>query len=232
MSSSPSQSPLARRSFMARLAAGIAAFSGTTAVAAAAAPSAGPWQPTRHPQDDWLDEIPGQHRFFFDALTPLGAGEALQFTTNFLVASRAGYQLADADNAVVICLRHWATPLAFSDAMWAKYGAVFSERSRFLDPKTSAAPTINVYLTKGYGLALPNREHTFTDAIGRRVQFAVCEMALRAYATMIAQAHTLPLERVVAELRASAHAGSHFVPAGIVAVNRAQERGYTIQHIG
>ena len=37
---------------------------------------------------------------------------------------------------------------------------------------------------------------------------------------------------VYAELKSTAHQNSHFVPAGIVAVNRAQERGYAIQHIG
>jgi hypothetical protein len=221
---------------MARLAASIAAFTGASAAASTASnaqPSAAPpFQPARHAQDDWLDEMQGKHRFFFDATTPTGAGDALQFTNNFLYASKSGYQLGDDDNAVIIGLRHWATAFAFSDAIWSKYGVVFTERSKFVDPKTSAPPVINVYLTKGYGLALNNREVTFQDAIGHKIHFAVCDMATRALAGMIATKMSLKPDEVYAELKASAHQNTHFVPAGIVAVNRAQERGYSIQHIG
>ena len=140
--------------------------------------------------------------------------------------------MGDDDNAVVIGLRHWATAFAFSDAIWSKYGVVFTERSKFTDPKTNAPPIINVYLTKGYGLTLGNREVTFQDAIGHKIQFAVCDMATRALASMVAARMSLKADEVYGELKAAAHQNTHFVPAGIVAVNRAQERGYAIQHIG
>ena len=57
-------------------------------------------------------------------------------------------------------------------------------------------------------------------------------MATRAFAGVIAQKLTLRSADVYDELRASALPNSHFVSAGIVGVNRAQERGYAIQHIG
>ncbi len=221
---------------MARLGAGLAALTGASAIAggpAAALPTAtGPWEPARHPQDDWFDQLPGKHRLFFDATSPMGAGDALQFSSNFLYASKSGYQLGDDDNAVVICLRHWATCFAFTDAIWARYGAVFTERSKFVDPKTNAAPVINVYLTKGYGMMLPNRDNTFQDAVSHRIHFAVCDMATRALAGQIASKMGAKADEVYPELKAAAHQNSHFVPAGIVAVNRAQERGYAIQHAG
>ena len=221
---------------MARLGAGLAAFTGAAALGpgsvAAQSNSTSPWQPARHSQDDWFDAVPGKHRFFFDATSPTGVGDALQFTNNFLFASKSGYQLGDDDNAVVIGLRHWATAFAFTDAIWAKYNAVFTDRSKFTDPKTNASPVINVYLVKGYGLALTNRDVTFGDAIGHKIQFAVCDMATRALAGMIATRMSLKADDVYGELKAAAHQNTHFVPAGIVAVNRAQERGYAIQHIG
>lgn len=225
---------LPRRSFMARLGAGLAAVTAASALSAAsgAAQATAPWQPVRHAQDDWFDVIPGKHRFFFDATSPLGVGDALQFTNNFLVASKSGYGLGDDDNAVVIGLRHWATAFAFSDAIWARYGAVFTDRSKFTDPKTNAVPVINVYLTKGYGMLLPNRENTFQDALGHRIHFAVCDMATRALSGMIATKMSLKSDEVLVELKGAAHQNTTFVPAGIVAVNRAQERGYAIQHIG
>ena len=221
---------------MARLGAGLAALTTVSSVAAgplmAREVAAGPWAPTRHPQDDWLDEIPGQHRMFFDATSPMGAGEALTYANNFLTASRQGYALGDADSAIVICLRHWATPFAFSDATWAKYGAILTDRSRFVDPKTNATPVINVYLASTYGMQLPNRGNTFADAVRHRIHFAVCDLSMRALAGVAAERMQVPAESVHAEMRVSLHANSHVVPAGIVAVNRAQERGYAITHIG
>ena len=221
---------------MARMAAGLAAFTGASSLVAAPAgaahPSSGPWQPTRHPQDDWLDQLPGKHRFFFDAITAGGAGEAITFASNFYIASKSGYGLDDADNAVVICLRHHATPFAFSDAIWARYGSVFGERIKFNDPKTQTAPVLNVYQATGYGTLLTNRDTTLSAMIQRGTHFAVCDMATRAFAGLAATRMQLKASDVYDELKASAIANSHFMAAGIVGVNRAQERGYAIQHIG
>jgi hypothetical protein len=221
---------------MARMAAGLAAFTGASSLvsepARASHLSNGPWQPARHAQDDWLDQIPGKHRFFFDAITAAGAGDAITFATNFYVASKSGYGLDDADNAIVICLRHHATPFAFSDAIWARYGSVFGERIKFNDPKTNATPVINVYQTTGYGALLTNRETTLAAMIQRGTHFAVCDMATRALAGLAATRMQLKATDVYDELKASAIANSHFMAAGIVGVNRAQERGYAIQHIG
>lgn len=169
---------------------------------------------------------------FFDATSAAGAGDAITFASNFFVASKAGYGLDDADSAVVICLRHFATPFAYSDAMWAKYGAVIGERIKFVDPRTNVAPVINVYQTLGYGTLLTNRETTFAAMVQRGTHFAVCDMATRAFAGLVAGKMQLKVADVYEELKASALPNSHFIAAGIVAVNRAQERGYTIQHIG
>ena len=219
---------------MARLAAGMAAFGGATALSAqpAEVPLRGPWTPTRHPQDDWFDQIPGKHRFFFDTTSVSGVGEGITFASNFFSASKVGYGLEDADNAVVIGLRHFATPFAFSDAMWAKYGAAMAERIKFTDPKTNASPVINVYLTTGYGTQLPNRETTIAAMVQRGTHFAVCDMATRAFAGLAAVRLQLKTNDVYEELKSSVIPNAHFVSAGIVAVNRAQERGYAIQHIG
>lgn len=186
------------------------------------------WTPTKHPQDDWLDGLRGQHRFFFDTTTATGAGEAITFSTNYYLASRNGYNLGDADLAVVICLRHWSTPFAWTDDIWAKYGSPISDRIKFVDPRTSAAPTVNVYQSTAYGMQLPNRGTTLDTLIKRGVHFAVCDMATRAYAGVIAEALKLKAADVYQELREHSIANSHYMSAGIVAVNRAQERGYSL----
>ena len=221
---------------MGRLGAGLAVLTGASFAAADAVnaepPGGAPWQPARHPQDDWFEEIPGKHRFFFDATSASGAGDAIAFASNFLVASTKGYQLAESENAVVINLRHHATLFAFSDAMWQKYGVPFSTRIGFVDPKTKQPPVVNVYQTTGYGALLSNRQTTLSAMATRGVHFSICDMAAQVFAGLAAAALGLKSSDVYDELRASALPNAHFMAAGIVAVNRAQERGYTIQHIG
>ncbi len=220
--------PLPRRSFFSRLAAGVAAFSGASNAPTVHSTPASSWEPARHPQDDWLEAIPGKHRYFFDSSTANGAGEAITFASNYFVANKGAYALEASELAVVICLRHWSTPFAYSDSVWAKYGAVFAERIKFNDPRTNAPPTVNVYNQSSYGMSLPNRGTTLDSMVAKGVHFAVCDMATHAYAGMVAGKMGLKADDVYAELKASAIGNSHFVPAGIVAVNRAQERGYSI----
>ncbi len=130
-----------RRSFLSRLAAGAAIVGGAvfkSQPAAAQSTSAASWRPARHAQDDWLDQIPGSHRFIIDTISPAGLGSALLFANNFFVANQNGYGLGNADAAVVIVMRHNSTPFAYTDAMWAKYGAGIGDGSGFDDPKTKA----------------------------------------------------------------------------------------------
>jgi len=225
-----------RRSFLSRLTAGVAIVGGTVfgsrRAAAQSTGAAAPWRPTRHPQDDWLDQIPGSHRFIVDSITPGGLGTALLHTNNFFIGSQQGYQLGNGDAAVVIVLRHNSTPFAYTDAMWAKYSAAISEAAGFVDPKTKGPAVINAYNSGSYAGSLNNNGVTLDALIGRGVHFAVCQMATRRFATVIAGAHKLEVEAVIKELTSNLIRNSHMVPAGIVAVNRAQERGYAFANAG
>lgn len=228
--------PRERRSFLSRLAAGTALVGGALFGAEPAAAQSGaatPWRPARHTQDDWLDQIPGTHRFLLDTVSPQGLGSALIFTNNFFVASQNGYGLGNPDAAVVIVLRHNSTAFAYTDAMWAKYGpAIGDAAGGFDDPKTKTRPVVNVYTVGGYGSALPNNNITLNALIDRGVHFAVCQMATRRFAGAIAAAHKLDVEAVYKELASNLIRNSHLVTAGIVAVNRAQERGYAFADAG
>jgi intracellular sulfur oxidation DsrE/DsrF family protein len=226
-----------RRSFLSKLAAGAAIVGstvfGSRPASAQSSGGAAPWRPARHSQDDWLDQIPGTHRFILDTTSPQGLGSSVIFTNNFFIASQNGYGLGNADAAVVIVLRHNSTAFAYSDAMWSKYGAAIGTAAGgFDDPKTKTKPTINVYNVSGYGAMLPNNNVTLEALIGRGVHFAVCQMATRRFATAIAGAHKLDVEAVYKELASNLIRNSHMVPAGIVAVNRAQERGYAFADAG
>jgi intracellular sulfur oxidation DsrE/DsrF family protein len=226
---------LARRSFLSRLGASATAFGATFGLGAlraqaqpAGADPAGRWHPTRHAEDDWFDQAPGQHRFFFDTTTPEALGEAMFFANNYFTANRTGYDLADSDLAVILCVRHRSTSFAFSDAIWAKYAAPIAERAGFNDPRTKLPPVLNVYQAAGYGRSLPNNGITL-DALNKRgTRFAVCQLSTRGYATAIATTTGGNVDDVYKELTEHLVPGSHLVPAGIVAVNRAQERGYSL----
>lgn len=226
------QSSMARRLFLGRLGMGVSVI-GATVVntpAAVARPAAdAPWQPARHAQDDWFDKIPGQHRFVFDTTTADGMASALQFAGNYFTANQSGYSLQDSDLAVVIVARHKSTSFGYNDAIWAKYGKQLSEHANFTDPKTKEPPTVNVYATPGNGSGQAGR----MDALIKRgVHLAVCQMATRNIAGIIARATGVETDSIVNELAANLVGNSRLVPAGIVAVNRAQERGYSFVHAG
>jgi intracellular sulfur oxidation DsrE/DsrF family protein len=223
---------LQRRSFLSRFGAGAAAFTAAFGTQSVTAQPPARWEPIRHPEDDWFEQIPGKHRFFYDSATPNGAAEAITFATNYYVASRSGYSLVDSDLAVVICLRHWSTPFAWNDAVWAKYGKPISDRIKFSDPKTQAAPTVNALQSTQYGMQLPNRGTTLDAMIKRGTHFAICDMATRAFAGVIATATSGKPDEIYQELKANSIGNAHYVSAGIVAVNRAQERGYSLCQLG
>jgi intracellular sulfur oxidation DsrE/DsrF family protein len=216
----------ARRSFLARIGATAAALGLGSSSAYAQETPAKPvvgdarWQPERHAKDDWLDQLPGKHRLFFDGLSPEGVRDAVQFTGNFFTGNKNGYDLEATSVAVVICMRHRATQFAFTDAVWAKYGAALSESDKFTDPKTGQAPVVNFYRAQ-----LENHAR-------RGVHFAACDLSTHRLASFIARKTDGNADAVYKELVANALANVHFVPAGIVAVNRAQERGYTIAYAG
>jgi intracellular sulfur oxidation DsrE/DsrF family protein len=227
------QQTLARRSFLSRLAAGAgafgAAFGASAAVEAGTAPAAsGDFQPARHAEDDWFDQTTAKHRFFYDTTSAQGFGQALFFARNYLAANASGYKLTDADLAQIICMRHESTSFAFTDAMWAKYGPMLSERAGgFVDPRTKQVPTTNLYLATGYGDALQNGNVTSEQLARRGVRFAVCALATRAAAQLIATKTGANVDTVFKELTENLILNGRMVPAGIVAVNRSQEHGYS-----
>lgn len=206
---------------------------GTAVTAQGQGGQAGPrFQPARHAEDDWFDRVPGKHRLYLDAPTGAGAGDALLFAGNFLDNSKKAYGLNDSDAAVVICLRHFGTPFAWTDPIWAKYGAAFTEFTKVNDPKTGKPPTINVYRSPGYGMQLNNLGTTIDALVARGVQFAVCDTATHFVAGLLAEGTKGNAAAIYEELRSNTVPNSRYVSAGIVATNRAQEHGYTVAHCG
>ena len=214
-----------RRSFLSSLGAAIALKPPS---APAQSGARGPWQPARHAEDDWLDEIPGKHRIVFDTTTPEGFGAAMFYGSNFLDTNKNAYGLEYSDVALVIIARHNSTSFAYNDAMWAKYGSIFTQRTKLNDPKTKEPPKTNLYNTAGGGLS--NNGVTLDALVKRGAHLAVCRLATRNLAGLVASSTGSTADKVNEELIANIITNAHMVPAGIVAMSRAQERGYTFAH--
>jgi hypothetical protein len=226
-----SSSSLERRSFLTRLNTGLASLAGMAGIAMAQekSTSAARWEPARHEKDDWLDQLPGKHRVVFDTSIPEGLGDALFFARNFINVNRSDYGVQNGDLAVVVVVRHRTTQFGYNDAMWAKYGRPLAERARMEDPKTRMAPKINIYNAAGYGDLLNSRGATLDVVFKLGVQLAVCSTSTRGYASNIVAALGGNVDTVFNELIANlVSPNARMVPAGIVTVNRAQERGYTL----
>ena len=225
------ESTKARRNFLTRLSVGVVALdatlAGRDAIAQTPAPGGPGWQPARHTQDEWLDQIPGKHRFVFDSTSASGLGNVLLYVNNTFLANQSGYGLGNGDLAVVIVVRHNSTPFAYGDGVWSQYGAIMAEASAFEDPKTKKWAAANLFNAAGYGTALPNFGVTVDSLVKRGVHFAVCQMATRRLAGLIATAKASTADAIYNEIVGNLVGNAHMVPAGIVAVNRAQEHGYS-----
>jgi hypothetical protein len=201
---------------------------GSRPLAAQTTGAGGRFQPARHQQDAWLDAVAGKHRTFIDASTPRGAGEAILYANNLYEANKNGYSLGEPDVVVVACMRHFATPFAYNDAIWKKYGNTLGTMIEFTDPKPKQAPATNVLNSGSYGMALPNLGNTIDSVVKRGTRFAVCDMATHFFASQLAMATKANADAVYKELVANLIPNSHMVAAGVVAVNRAQEYGFTL----
>ena len=218
-----------RRAFLSNLGVAASAAGATLAGASTAqaqTPSDGRWQPVRHAQDDWLDQLPGKHRLFFDTTKPDALQDAIQFAGNFYSANHGDYGLDNADLAVVVCMRHRSAPFGYNDAIWAKYGVTLARRAEYTDPKSNDAPKVNPFTA--VAPAAPERARGLASLIRLGVQFAVCNLSTHGIAGMIAGATGGKADDIYKELAANLIDKARLVPAGIVAVNRAQERGYSI----
>ncbi len=155
----------------------------------------------------------------FDAVSAAGLEDIRHYAGNVFAANRSGYGLDAHDVGVIVILRHNATPYAFNDAMWAKYGSVFAAEMKIAESKT------NPVVAGGEGL----------DALsGQGANFGACAMATRRFAGLAVRGAgaVASVDAVFDELGKNLIRNAHLTPAGIVAVGRAQERGFAFGYAG
>src|SRR5215471_1509812 len=197
-------SQLARRSFLSRIGIGAAALGAGVAASVPTAAQTNGVQPRRHTADAWMDAPKASHRIVIDSSSADNSGSALLFAANTLIANKTGYNLDPSDIAIIVVFRH-----------------------DFTDPKTDTAPSTNLYNTNGYE-SLPNSGITIDILARQGVQFAICNMATQYLAESIAEKTKGDPAAIYRELIANRIPNSHLAAAGVLAVNRAQEYGYTL----
>lgn len=203
--------PSARRSFLAQLSGAAAALAGFAAPAAAK--ETGLFD---HDHDAWMQRARGRHRQIFHATAPAD-GAAMLMAVNFLDVYKSAYGEAPGHVSAVIGVHGSALPIGLIDAAWNKYE--LGKRIGVNDPDTKEAAKRNVFAVGG--------PISIDTAMRRGVVLLVCNMALTRTAGSIASALSLPEAEVYQELKASVIPGAVVVPALVVAMNRAQEKGFT-----
>ncbi len=218
---------LPRRDFLGRLSAAAAAFTaGTTTPQVLSAQSVTAARQTTdvHELDRWMTVLPGRYKFVLDVVTPEHVNE-IAYARNFLTASMNDYTLTAQDHAIIVVLRHTATPWGFNDAMWAKYAV--GEKLNVTEPRSETKATRNPQLKTADG-----RDGTIAWLAARGVHFALCGLSTSRSANEWARATGANAAEVRAELVANTVPNGHVMAAGVVAVQRAQMLGFAALHVG
>ncbi len=171
----------------------------------------------------WLSKLTGKHRQFFD-VTSVNSGWALAFAMNFLNSNNETYKLADSNLSAVVGLRHFSVPMAFTDDIWARYK--LGETLGIMDPATKA-PSVRNFLFNPRAGDVPFPGMAIEKLMPRGVQITCCNVALTALSGMTAGSAGVTPDAARAEWKAHLIPGVVLVPSGVLAVNRAQEKGCT-----
>ncbi len=193
------------------------------------------WRPTNDAADDWMERPGARHRLVFDTTTAEAGSGAMDYAMNFIHANEVGYGLKPQDLGVIIVLRHMSTPYGFGNASWKKYGRQIARSLELKGEEAIDGATMNPLLVKPTGSPPKGAEWAWgaplTLLAEKGGMFAVCELATQGMAMQLASKTGGNAKAIEAELKADLVPGAHMVPAGIVAVNRAQERGYAFAYV-
>ncbi len=172
--------------------------------------------PVMHAEDAWMSALPGKHRIVLDVVSAERVSDGLRFASNLLNAHKSGYGLEDSDLAIVVCLRHAATPYGYDNALWATHGKI-------IDAEADPLPTGNPFNS---GNRTP-----LADLAKRGVHFMICGVASRGLAGRIA-GQGGDVDAVLKDMTTKLISGARIVPAGVIGVTHAQERGYALLYVG
>lgn len=205
-----------RRGFFGRAAAGLAALAaGGTLTRGADARTLDEGSPA---DEAWIGKIRGKHRQVFDCTSP-NSGFGAVYALNWMDSHNATTQTRDGDLTAIVVLRHFAMPLALSDAVWAKYGL---GQVINVSDGTNGPATRNIF----HNAIMMRPGLTYEKMIADRgAIFVACNMALAVISSMVAQKAGVSAEQAKADFVSGLIPGVALAHSGVYAVNRAQEKG-------
>jgi len=226
-----------RRGFLGRVAGAAAAAAGVSIVGAgaAAAQDAG--------ADEWIKEVKGAHRSFFD-FPQHKNGVPLLHIFNYLNTYSAAYKLGPGQAGAVGSFygigSQSSMPLAFNDAIWAKYqlgeytalkdaaGKPYL-RNVFYRPakddlhllmQAMQTPTIPAFAEMMPAIGIENLQKMGT-------KFLLCANAFGAWCLELEARGKGKAPEIEKELKANLLQGVTIVPAMVIAIEKAQAVGIT-----
>lgn len=137
--------------------------------------------------------------------------------TNYLDIYGSAYGAPRDHVSAVIGVHGAALPIALNNGAWDRYE--LGKRISVSDPDTKEPAKRNVFAVGG--------PYSIDTAIARGVILLVCNVALTLTARSIAGARSLVEADVYNDLRSSLVPGAIVVPGLVVAISRAQEKGFT-----
>ncbi len=209
-----------RRSFLARLGAGLASVAALPAFGRRA--EAEPAFAFNADAEPWLAGIAGaKHKQVFDA-PGVNEGFPFAFTWVYLSTMNSTYALKPGEARAIVVIRHAAAVLAVNDAMWKKYA--IGKMLGLTDKATGQPAERNLFANARAGdFVMPDASMDKLPALGATV--VACNMALTRRSAGVAQAMGLNPADVLAEWKANLVPGVHVAASGVLAVGRAQEAG-------
>ena len=217
-----------RREFLAQVATAAAVMAGTACAAPLAAASAS--SATRAAKgapfdDSWTRRVAAaRHRAVMDS-PGIDDGLALVHATFFMQGYREQLNVGADDVVPVVVLRHQATVMALTDAIWEKYA--LGERSKVKDLATGKDALRNPFLRVGADEKNPlvPADASLEALLASRVILLACNKAAMKLAGQVAQKFDRNADDVRAEFRAGIVPGVLLQPSGIYATLRAQDVG-------
>jgi len=201
-----------RRRFVGRAAAALAALSAGVPTVAHSGVRFGSEQ-SEH--DAWMAPLKGKHRQIFHGFA---AAEApMLMAANFLDSYAESFGAKSGEVNAVVGVHGPALTIGFTDAAWAKYS--IGKSVSVTDSVTKEPAVRNIFRTGG---------PLSVEALQKRgVVFIMCNNALKIRSRAFAAERGEPYETVYEDLKSSRIPGTILVPALVIALNRAQEAGFS-----
>jgi len=181
----------------------------------------GPWD------SSWLDQLTAKHKQVFD-VSAYADGGGLFYAKNYFNAHRDAFGTTYPDVQAVLGIHGDAYPIVFGDAIWAKYD--LGRRVKAKDPRTGKSALRNVLWQPREGEEM--YEYSVNALQPRGAKFILCNNVLRFVTRTLAGETGATYEATRAGLIAGLLPNVTVVPAMVVALGLAQERGCAYVYAG